>query len=159
MICIYLMGIAWSMNVVAQPLHHAEISPEQREKIESLKIGFVTEKLQLTPQEAEKFWPLYNQYKEEMKTLRNYRRNMNYESEKPIDNMSEQELIDFLENRITIEQKIVDLRKKYLNEYKRVLPLKKIALLYKAEDEFKMHLLHQTQRADKPHGTALPRKF
>ena len=39
------------------------------EKIQSLKIAFITQKLQLTTDEAEKFWPVYNQYDNEIRSL------------------------------------------------------------------------------------------
>jgi hypothetical protein len=35
---------------------------QRQEKIQALKIAFITQKLKLTPAEAEKFWPVYNQY-------------------------------------------------------------------------------------------------
>ncbi len=39
------------------------------EKIQSLKIAFITQKLQLTPDEAQKFWPVYNQYDKEVHSI------------------------------------------------------------------------------------------
>jgi hypothetical protein len=44
----------------------SQIKAQNGEKIQTLKIAFITQKLQLTPDEAEKFWPIYNQYDNEM---------------------------------------------------------------------------------------------
>jgi hypothetical protein len=41
----------------------------EMERLESAKIGFLTQKLDLSPREAEKFWPVYNQYQKELKAL------------------------------------------------------------------------------------------
>ena len=41
----------------------------QRERLESFRIQFITKKLDLTPAEAEKFWPLYNEQKEASRNL------------------------------------------------------------------------------------------
>ena len=40
------------------------------EKIEQLKIAFITKHLKLTTEEAQKFWPVYNQYEAEKKQVR-----------------------------------------------------------------------------------------
>ena len=45
------------------------MTKQQREKLELFKIQFVTKKLDLTPAEAEKFWPLYNEQKEASRNL------------------------------------------------------------------------------------------
>lgn len=45
------------------------ISKAQRAQMESFKIQFITKKLNLTPEEAEKFWPVYNEQKEASKKL------------------------------------------------------------------------------------------
>ena len=45
-------------------------TPADREKIESMKVTFLNNKMNLTPEEAQKFWPVYNQYKNEVKALR-----------------------------------------------------------------------------------------
>ena len=51
----------------------AERQNERKENIEAMKIGFLTKKLDLTPEEAQKFWPVYNQYSDKMKELRKRR--------------------------------------------------------------------------------------
>jgi hypothetical protein len=45
------------------------MTKQQREKLELFKIQFITKKLDLTPAEAEKFWPLYNEQKEASRNL------------------------------------------------------------------------------------------
>lgn len=45
------------------------MNKEQRERLELFKIQFITKKLNLTPAEAEKFWPVYNEQKEASRSL------------------------------------------------------------------------------------------
>jgi hypothetical protein len=64
---IYLILLLFS-QLQAQPPKpgHRGNDPERREQIESMKIAFLTKRLDLTPEEAKKFWPVYNQYSEEL---------------------------------------------------------------------------------------------
>jgi hypothetical protein len=133
----------------AQEADKGKYSPEQKEKIEALKVSFLTEKMNLTPEEAQKFWPVYNKYKEERKALKQDMREN--KGEKPdFNTMSDQDLNNMMEQKFVREQKELDLKKKYLAEFKKVLPVKKVALLYQAEDEFKKHLLQQAQKPHQP---------
>jgi hypothetical protein len=99
----------------------AQDAPNNRqEKIEALKIAFITQKLQLTPDEAEKFWPLYNQYNEEVKGI----------SKNPGSN-------DVLEN----EQQLLNVRKKYKASFEKTLGAQKMNNLFNAEREFRNVLI------------------
>jgi hypothetical protein len=133
----------------AQDAGKGKYSPEQKEKIEALKVSFLTEKMNLTPEEAQKFWPVYNKYKEERKALKQDMRGL--KGEKPdFNTMSDQDLNNMMEQKFVKEQKELDLQKKYHAEFKKVLPLKKVALLYQSENEFKKHLLQQAQKSHQP---------
>jgi hypothetical protein len=50
-------------------LPQRQMTKEQRERLELFSIQFITKKLDLTPAEAEKFWPLYNEQKEASRNL------------------------------------------------------------------------------------------
>ena len=90
------------------------------EKVEALKIAFLTQKLQLTSAEAEKFWPVYNQYEDEIQSVRK-------------DNKTS----DMLEG----EQRLLDIRKKYRGSFEKILGAQKINTLYSAEKEFRSILI------------------
>ena len=95
-------------------------SNNRQEKIEALKIAFITQKLQLTPAEAEKFWPIYNQYTEEIKSI-----SKNSGSS------------DVLEN----EQQLLNVRKKYKASFEKILGPQKMNNLFNAEREFRNVLI------------------
>ena len=110
---------------------------KKREKIEAQKIGFITKQLDLTPEEAQKFWPIYNQFSDLRKQL--YKQNR--KNRKDIDDLSESEIEELIDNHIILDQKKLDLKKKYHAEFKKILSNKKIAKLYHTEQMFKKDLL------------------
>ena len=105
-----------SFNLVS-----AQGNPNQQgEKVQALKIAFITQKLQLTSAEAEKFWPVYNQYTEEIKG---------------ITKMSGTN--DVLDN----EQQLLNVRKKYKTTFEKVIGPQKMNNLFNAEREFRNVLI------------------
>ncbi len=121
---------------------------ERRENIESMKIGFLTKKLNLTPEEAQKFWPIYNQYQDKMDDLRKKRRQDNREAKQNFDELSDKEVEQAVDNEILFRQKELEIQKEYHSKFKAVLPIKKVAKLYQAEEQFKRVLLDKLK--DKP---------
>ena len=93
---------------------------QRSEKIEALKIAFITQRLDLTPTEAEKFWPIYNEYEVEINNLR-------------ISNRTG----DVLDN----EQKLLDIKKKYSPRFEKILGPQKLNKLFTAEKEFRNVLI------------------
>lgn len=101
--------------------------PKDGNRIESLKIAFITRKLDLSPEEAQKFWPVYNKYAEELKkTHQELRNNNGTEIEK--------------------EEKMLTLRKKYNLEFQKVLSSEKANNYFRVEKEFVMVLQKEMQK-------------
>ncbi len=120
---------------------NAQHKPETEEKIKSKKIAYLTDALKLTPDEAQKFWPIYNQKEEEHKELRKQIRDI--QKEKKIEDMTDAEAEKMLEQIMAIKQKELDTEKKYLAKFKEVVSLKKVALLHKAEMEFRRQMVKE----------------
>ncbi len=112
--------------------------PGKADKVEALKVSFITEKINLTPQEAQNFWPLYNEYNDKIKFTRKAFRqqyaNVN-------DFKSDKEADDYLAAELKLRQTEVDLQKEYFDKFKKILGSKKTGLLRKAEEEFKKEVL------------------
>ena len=115
------------------------------EQMQSAQLQFLAQELQLTETEKQGFEPLYRRFKEEERTLRGKRKRGEHQQQTSWQNMSDAELENYLESQIAREQAWVDLRRRYLNEYKKVLPLRKIAALPQAERSFKRALLDRAQ--------------
>ncbi len=119
---------------------------DKKEQIEAMKVAFITRKLELTPEEAKVFWPIYDQHQNEIQTLRDNRRKAERQARETIDTMSEKDIENVVDGEIVFRQAELDILKKYNPQYKKVLPMKKVAKLYKAEEDFKRELLHKIQQ-------------
>jgi len=125
-------------------------SPKQREKIEAHKIAFITNQLQLTPQEAEKFWPVYNTNRDKIEeTRRQFRASHDYKPE-DIMQLSDEEANTFLADQIDHEQKMLNYRKAFNEQLKEILPPQKILILIEAEQEFKIELMKRIAGREGP---------
>ncbi len=128
--------MALLMSVMALAQRPEGGGGERFKRLESYRIGYITEKLSLTPDEAEKFWPIYKQFREQQKTL-----NKSYKPANTLDNMSDAEAETFVTRSMEREEKMLDLKKEYLKKLKGVIPARKIAKLRKIEMEFKKEVL------------------
>ncbi len=115
------------------------------EKLNNYKIGFFTKKLNLTSEEAEKFWPVYNDYqgqrnliqREKLKLNRNFNQNESSLSDNQLEEMGDK-YVDCLvqESNLAVA---------FHKKLKEVLPPVKVILYYQAENQYKIQLLNELQ--------------
>ena len=146
-----LMSIAISIS--AQPGQGRRFS-EHHEKIHSRKVAFITNKLELTPTEAQAFWPVYNEFTKKQKELMQEKA-ITPSCYSDIDEMSEAELIELAEKEVIMAEAVASLRREYHEKYMEVLPVKKVIKLYIAEKEFNRELFREMRR--KSHRESRPR--
>jgi hypothetical protein len=129
---------------------------QRKEKMESMKIAFITQKLSLTPGEAEKFWPVYNEFTKKNDALRKEQMDQHRGKKMDLDSMSEKDASELIDKHIAFQEQQTALLKEYTPKFKAVLPVKKVALLFQAEKEFRM-LQHQKmmQRKKNEHRSRL----
>lgn len=133
-------------------LSFAQDFKERREKVKALKVAFITKKLELTTEEAQKFWPIYNTYDESQAELRHEKMRAILNRFKPdnVENLSEKEASALLVQMEKIEEDLFNLRRKFIKELQGVISAKKIIKLKKAEEDFNRELLKQMR--DKRRG-------
>ncbi len=119
----------------------AQPNEPSRERLKSLKIAFITERLELTSTEAQKFWPLYNEFEEQMLRLGNQERAILRTGQS--DDLSESEADDQLEKLLGLRAERCKLEKDFFSDLKGVLPETKIIRLAGTEEEFKRRLLQR----------------
>lgn len=130
-----------------------ELEPSKRERLEALKVAYLTEKLNLTPEEAQRFWPLYNEFEEKKGELRKQKRDNESKTKLNFFEMSDDGLSDAIDQQLDLEQQELNLKKEYNERFKKILPIKKVAKLYAAEHGFRKELLHRAKdRAKIPGG-------
>ena len=104
---------------------------ETDEKIQALKVAFITQKLQLSPVEAQRFWPVYDQYQNEIRNLQ-----LDYVNGSALEN----------------EEKLLNIRKKYEPYFQRALGPQKANSLYNVERDFRSILIRRLQNQNnRPH--------
>jgi len=117
----------------------------RRENIDALHTSYITEKLNLTTDEAKKFWPVYDLYRSSKDELKKQRRDNADQVKKAggIDNMSEADVQKIIASESDIKTRELELEKQYVAKFEQVLPIRKVAKFYIAEEEFKLYLLKQ----------------
>lgn len=127
---------------VAQHKQHGD----QRKKIEAQRIAFITQELNLTPDEAKVFWPVYNEYEAKRHELKKSFKESGDFHKPDFDKLTEKEANQILDNQIIEAQKFLDLRKEYHEKFKSVLPAVKVLKLYDAEREFQKMLIDRIRQ-------------
>ena len=124
-------------TVIAQPA-----DKPAKERIEAMKIGFITQRLDLTPEEAKSFWPVYNKFSDELEAVRKTHRKNVEQVKKEFEDLSDKDVEKVVDGEIAFRQSELDIMKKYHPQFKQILPIKKVARLYRSEEDFKLKLLN-----------------
>ncbi|WP_428330187.1 hypothetical protein [Mucilaginibacter sp.] len=104
-------------------------------KVQQVKEGFISQQLNLTPKESKQFWPLYRQYEEQLTAVRILKRINN--SNSTTDGTAQ------IDRDLEYETQLVVIKKKYKDEFLKVLPPEKVSELYKSERQFNDEVLKQ----------------
>lgn len=115
-------------------------SEEKRKEIEAQKVAYITTQLKLTSEESAAFWPVYNEYQAE---IDQHRKSKKGKKPKQINSeaMSEGEIDALIKERFSHQRETIDIEERYYDKFKKVLPTKKVAGFYKANDDFRKELL------------------
>jgi hypothetical protein len=117
---LYLMLLLLPFSGMAQD----GIRGESKQRLEAIQIAYLTKELSLTSQDAEKFWPVYNKYQDELRGL--------------LRNGGEEDVL----NR---QQKALDIRKKYKPDFVKILGGDRTNKLFQAEDKFREMVKRELQ--------------
>lgn len=124
-------------------LTQAQVDPEKREaRLAAFRAEVFTRVLNLTPEEAQNFWPIYNEY-----TDRREQAQQDLRPGKQLDQMSDAEVEDQIKRHFEMKQRELDLEREAYQKLRKVLPLRKIAKLPLAEREFRESLVKKLQEA------------
>lgn len=117
---------------------------EKREKLKAYKTAFITQQLDLTPSEAEKFWPVYNAHENklyELKVIKVKEAGNKIKEKGGIDALSEKEAEQILMKLSENEQAVIDTKEEFFKQLKSIISSKKILKLHRAERKFNRKLL------------------
>lgn len=121
---------------------------EQRERVQTAKVGFITDKVKLSEAQAQKFWPMYNEHSED-------RREVFHEIRKKIrsgksDGISASEKNKLLDETMSLKEKDIAIQKDFKKKVLDVISIDQYIELMSAEREFNELLIDRLGKQKKP---------
>lgn len=141
-ILLVFMLLAFGVKVYSQ-------TDDTEKALKAEKVAFLTKKLDLTQDEAKKFWPLYDEYWAKKTKILNDRRKLANDFIQSINKISDKEAVDYTSRYVESQKREADLIAEYNRLLLQILPPKKVMLLYQSNYEFKNYLLQKVQETKK----------
>lgn len=148
---LFLLAILFvSLNAFSQ---EAKTKAQKEEEIKHQKIAFFTDKIGLTPEEAQVFWPIYNDYwAKKNEIIFNRKKHMTTFAENN-ENMSKTEMVKHADQYIHFEVELANLLNESHKKFKEILPIEKVMKIYQADYEFKAYLLKRIRESGKSNNS------
>lgn len=131
----------------------AQKPSERYSEIESYRIAYLTQKLDLSSEEAKIFWPIYTDWQKEQSALRKERsqKMISFRKITEIEELSDVQIQTLIMNDFSFKQRDLNLDKKYYYKLRSSLPIKIVGKFYRAQEAFKRELLakYRSRGADK----------
>ena len=124
-------------------------TPEMFEKIKAEKISFFTEKLSLTPSEAQAFWPVYNEFEKKRFEIQRQIHEFEHMPDEKFNSLSDPDIDKMTASYIGSFEKEAMLLKEYNKLFLKTLPKKKVLMMYRTENEFRGHLIREYKKGQK----------
>ena len=151
---IFAAVAAFAIIAVSNALAQHPEKQSWHDKMMSEKIGYLTAKLELTPEEAQAFWPVYNKFAEKNKA----QNKAVAEAYKALTQAlkegtaSDKEIDKLLDNYLAAKENQKENGKNEVAEYRKVLSSKKVAKLYVAEESYRRHQINRMKPQQGPKG-------
>lgn len=127
-----------------EDIQQIENDPKGKEKVKAIHIAVITNKLGLTPEQAEKFWPIYNEFNEKRKQMRK-----DFKAEQARmgkTQLTEEQKQKLVELGFQLKQQEVELEKNYSGRLLKVISTDQVLKLPAAERDFQRMLIQQLQQ-------------
>ena len=119
-------------------------SGEEMQKIQDAKIAIITNRLNLSPEQATGFWPVYNEYSQKRKDIHRAQRKII--NDKKAEGKTDDQVLNNLKEVQELKQKELDLEKEYQNRFLKVISASQVIELYKAERTFNDMLIQRLKQ-------------
>jgi len=141
------------------PFNRSMAQNTNLEKLNNYKIGFFTKKLNLTSEEAEKFWPVYNDFQSQRNQIQLDRLKLNRTFNQSGGTLTNSQLEEIGDNYVDCLVRESTLAVAFHKKLKDVLPPSKVILYYQAENQYKIQLLNELQTVRQQQKTRVGRNF
>ena len=130
--------------------YRSSMKPEDREKLESAKIAFITNRLTLTSDQAKDFWPIYNEFERKKFEARTKARREGYRmTNRGQNELTNAQATEILEIYIKAREEDVEIEKEYLAKFQNVINDGQILKLFTIDESFLREYLMRELRGDK----------
>jgi len=119
-------------------------SGEEMQRIQDAKIAIITNRLNLSPEQATGFWPVYNEYSQKRREIHRAQRKII--NEKKAEGKTDEQVLNNLKEVQELKQKELDLEKEYQNKFLKVISASQVIELYKAERTFNDMLIQRLKQ-------------
>ncbi|MCB2408755.1 hypothetical protein [Hymenobacter lucidus] len=107
-------------------------------QLENAKIAYLTDKIALTQDQAQRFWPVYNEFSDKRRDVARRMRQLRNASP---DGLSDQQIKENLTQALSLRQSEVNLEKEYFEKFQKVLTIRQVGKLFIAERDFTKEVL------------------
>ena len=148
----HMKKIAVILFIMLSSIIYAQENPKLK-KIKTLRIAFISEKLALTSAEAEKFWPIFNEFESKQVEVRKQKRILNQKLKRQDGNgVSDSEMNQILADSENFDTAMQSNRKQFVANLQGVISIKKILMLKQLEEDFKRKMLQQIGKRERRMG-------
>lgn len=151
-VCIIICFFALLPAGAQDPEHRGHRGPrnkEMDEKIQIERIAFFSEKIGLTTDEAQLFWPIYNEMDQKRTALFDEKAAIIRRYADHQDNMKGKEVDDLLKQYVNVQKQESELPVIYNDKFRKVLSAEKVMKLYVTEMQFRSYLLQKMRNRKK----------
>ena len=143
----FALMLTAAVSVQAQ----GKFDPNWKEKLMSEKVAFLTMELDLTPEEAQALWPVYNMVRKDLDSAMHEVMKSHKELSEAVEaNKSKKEISALLDKHMQAKAVQDKIELESVESYKAVLPVEKVAKLYVAEEKFRRQYIHKLQQRTEP---------
>lgn len=151
--------VIFLLVIASLPLTRLIAQNTNLEKLNAYKIGFFTKRLNLTPQEAEKFWPVYNEFQKEKNHVLVERVSIITDFNQNESTLNDTQLTELGDKLVGIIDSESRLAIQFHEKLKKVLPPAKVIRFYQTENQYKAQLLNELQNTTPQQRQKLRRNF
>jgi hypothetical protein len=137
--------IFFSLLLAIIPVIRSSAQNTNLEKLNNYKIGFFTKKLNLNSEEAEKFWPVYNEYQSQRNIIQLEKLKLNRTFNQNESSLNDKQLEEIGDRYVDCIVQESALAVTFHKKLKTVLPPEKVIMYYQAENQYKAQLLNELQ--------------
>ena len=147
---VLLLGLLATLPAVAQPGQGGR--PVRLNQLENARIAYLTEKISLTPDQAQRFWPVYNEFTTKRRDLHHQLRQLRTDNSEA---QSDVQIKEKITRSLALRQQELNLEKDYFPKFQKVLSIRQVDQLFHAERQFTREVLRRVadRRGGPPSGS------